>query len=320
MDLTGVTMRFYTGAADQTSDPLIEAVEGSAPAYRGVAYVVFEDLPLADYGNRPPQLNFEVFHRPVVEGSTPLETQIGAICLIPGAGEFVYATTPVLRRDGLTVTTAQNVNNSIGKPDIEVSLDQLQAQLPNVKTVTLVVAWFGTDLRCGVCQIRPGVEEASKFALGMTWSAGGVDRSGAHLLSQSGGGPAYGGTPADAAVIQAIGELKARGYKVVLYPFILMDVPAGNALPDPYGGAAQAAYPWRGRITCHPAAGQAGQRWTRRARRARKWRASLAWRRRTTFPSQEARSAITARTSGASAASSCTTPRSPKRRAAWTPF
>ena len=258
MDMTGVTMRTYTGAADQTPDPLIEAVEGSAPAYRGVAYVVFEDLPLANYGNRPPQLNFEVFHRPAIDGSTPLEERLGAVCLIPGAGEFVYATNTVLRRDGLTVTTAENVNNSVGNPDIEVSLDQLQAQLPNVKTVTLVVAWFGTDLRCGVCQIRPGVEGASKFTLGMTWSAGGVDRSGAHLMSQSGGGPAYGGTPADASVIQAIAELKARGFKVVLYPFILMDVPSGNTLPDPYGGTAQGAYPWRGRITCHPAAGQAG--------------------------------------------------------------
>ena len=31
-----------------------------APAYRGVAYVVFEDLALGDYGNRVPQFTFEV--------------------------------------------------------------------------------------------------------------------------------------------------------------------------------------------------------------------------------------------------------------------
>jgi hypothetical protein len=37
-----------------------------------------------------------------------------------------------------------------------------------------------------------------------------------------------------------------------------MDVPAGNALPDPYGGAEQAAYPWRGRISVHPAIGESG--------------------------------------------------------------
>ena len=38
----------------------------------------------------------------------------------------------------------------------------------------------------------------------------------------------------------------------------MMDVPVGNSLPDPYGGTGQPAYPWRGRITCHPAPGMAG--------------------------------------------------------------
>ena len=39
----------------------------------------------------------------------------------------------------------------------------------------------------------------------------------------------------------------------------MMDIPAGNALPDPWTGAAsQPAYPWRGRITCDPAPGQPG--------------------------------------------------------------
>src|SRR5258707_7227135 len=38
-----------------------------------------------------------------------------------------------------------------------------------------------------------------------------------------------------------------------------MDIPSGNALPDPWTGAAsQRAYPWRGRISCDPAPGQPG--------------------------------------------------------------
>jgi hypothetical protein len=39
-------------------DPKIEAVEGAgnAPAYRGLAYVVIEDLDLTPYGNRVPPL------------------------------------------------------------------------------------------------------------------------------------------------------------------------------------------------------------------------------------------------------------------------
>ena len=46
---------------------------------------------------------------------------------------------------------------------------------------------------------------------------------------------------------------------MTLYPFVLMDVPAGNGLPDPYGGAEQAAYPWRGRVTGEDGAGAAAQ-------------------------------------------------------------
>jgi hypothetical protein len=57
------------------------------------------------------------------------------------------------------------------------------------------------------------------------------------------------GTPSDESVRQAVAALKARGLAVTLYPFVLMDVPAGNGLPDPYGGPDQAAYPWRGRVT-----------------------------------------------------------------------
>ena len=50
--------------------------------------------------------------------------------------------------------------------------------------------------------------------------------------------------------------MKADGLGVMFYPFVLMDIPAGNGLPDPWtrGGRA-AAYPWRGRITARGRAG-----------------------------------------------------------------
>jgi len=58
----GGTLRVHRGHADQASDPLIAADQGAAcPAFRGLAYVVFEDLQLADFGNRIPALSFEVF-------------------------------------------------------------------------------------------------------------------------------------------------------------------------------------------------------------------------------------------------------------------
>jgi hypothetical protein len=58
-------------------------------------------------------------------------------------------------------------------------------------------------------------------------------------------------------VVRAIQDLHARGLEVTFYPFVMMDVPADDTLPNPYSGAAgQPAYPWRGQITCDPAPGQ----------------------------------------------------------------
>ncbi|WP_374513165.1 glycoside hydrolase/phage tail family protein [Brevundimonas sp.] len=247
MDLSGTAMRVHRGGPDQTPDPLIESIEGQAPAYRGTAYVVFEDLPLGPYGNRAPQLAFEVFRRP--RSAEPrLEDRLEGVCLIPGAGEFVLATEPVMRREGLTRTRVENLHAGDGRPDLIVSLDQLQAQCPGLKRVSLVIGWFGTDLRAAECQVRPGVERRDKPTEPQAWSVAGLDRQAAHLISRSGGGPAYGGTPSDESVRQAVAELKSRGLEVTLYPFVFMDIAPGNALPDPYGGTEQASYPWRGRV------------------------------------------------------------------------
>ena len=55
-------MRIYNGNGDETVDPLIGSDQnGSSPAFRDTAYVVFEDLQLGEFGNRIPALTFEVF-------------------------------------------------------------------------------------------------------------------------------------------------------------------------------------------------------------------------------------------------------------------
>ncbi len=54
-------MRIYRGFGDDDVDPVIAADKGSlAPAFRDCAYVVFENLQLAEFGNRIPALSFEV--------------------------------------------------------------------------------------------------------------------------------------------------------------------------------------------------------------------------------------------------------------------
>ncbi|KQT55274.1 MULTISPECIES: glycoside hydrolase/phage tail family protein [unclassified Aureimonas] len=245
LDLSNLTYRVHRGDAAQMPDPLIEAKQGAglAPAYRGLAYIVFERLALESFGNRIPQIACEVI-RPVGD----LEGEIRAITIIPGASE--HGLDPLAVRETLRPGEDRIVNRTVrhAPSDFEGSLDELQSLCPRLERAALVVGWFGTDLRAGSCEVRPGVEAAQRNE-SETWRVGGTARAGGHRISWSGGGPAYGGTPSDRGVIRAIRDLKARGLKVTLYPFLLMDVPAGNALPDPYGGPEQAAYPWRGRMT-----------------------------------------------------------------------
>ncbi|HZQ11467.1 MAG TPA: glycoside hydrolase/phage tail family protein [Pseudolabrys sp.] len=254
LDLSHVTMRVYSGDETQTPDPLIVAKEGDAPAYRGLAYVVFERLPLAKFGNRIPQLSFEVV-RPVGR----LEQMVRAVTLIPGATEFGYEPATVVRQSKPGKSAPENRHVTYAPSDVIASLDELQALAPNLERVAIVIAWFGTDLRCGQCRIVPAVDNAVKATHGGTWTVAGLDRTTARLVSQIDGRPAFGGTPSDDSVRHLIAELKARGLKITLYPFVMMDIPAGNTLTDPYTGASsQPVYPWRGRITCDPAPGQAG--------------------------------------------------------------
>lgn len=256
LDLSAVNFRVYRGTETQQPDPLIEAIEGTgnAPGFRGLAYVVFEDLPLADFGNRVPQLSFEVFR-----GLSDVEGLIRGIDLIPGSTEFGYDPQVQIKDLGSGRTGPENQNNNSGYSDWDLALDQLADSCPDCGSVALVVSWFGSDLRAAHCLIRPGVETYDKITAPDAWSVSGVVRGTAYLVSQSGGAPAFGGTPSDGSVIRAIQDLKARGYRVLFYPFVMMDIAAGNSLPDPYSGAAgQPLYPWRGRITCEPAPGEAG--------------------------------------------------------------
>lgn len=260
LDLTTVTMRVYRGDEDQDADPLIVAKEaaGTVPAYRGLAYVVFERMPLAAFGNRVPQLSFEIV-RPV-EG---VGRMIRAIDLIPGSTEFGYAPTLQSSIPGPGTTVHENRSQSWAPTDWQGSLDALQALCPNLENVALVVSWFGDDLRAGRCTIAPRVDNAFKtlpviFATA-DWSVAGLPRASARLVSMSDGASAFGGTPSDASVVAAIRDLRARGLGVTFYPFVMMDIPSDNALPDPWSDATrQPAYPWRGRVTCDPAPGRAG--------------------------------------------------------------
>ena len=76
----GGEVRVYTGSEDQAPDPLIEAIEGAgnAPAFRGLAYVVFDGLQLGEFANRLPNLTFEVVADE--DGSVGLNEVVEDLC------------------------------------------------------------------------------------------------------------------------------------------------------------------------------------------------------------------------------------------------
>jgi len=53
-------MRFYPGSTVQVPDSWIQSFNPATPAYRNVAYIVFKDMQLADFGNRLPNIEVEI--------------------------------------------------------------------------------------------------------------------------------------------------------------------------------------------------------------------------------------------------------------------
>ena len=258
-----LNMTVYRGTQDQLPDPVMEAIEsaGQVPAYRGTAYVVIENLELSRFGNRVPQFSFDVLRPEQPDSSTyaqDLGQLVQGVALMPGTGEYALAAETVQYSGGPGDAKPANEHTPSGMSDLKTSLNALEAELPSCGAASLIVSWFGDDLRCGTCTLTPKVEH--KEAEGsMPWSVSGLTReSAAQVLTQE-GTPLYGGTPADASVIQAIREMRGRGLRVMFYPFILMDQAEGNELPDPWtGGASQPHLPWRGRVTLSAAPGHPG--------------------------------------------------------------
>lgn len=253
LDLSQYTARIYEGGEEQLPDSLIQSIEGAdkTPAFRGLAYVVLEDFPMGDFGNRIPNFTFEVQKKALHPdyGGEVLEEMISGVVMIPGAGEFVYDTQPEYKIPGEQVGAAwvqqgaqQSINTHTpqGIANALVALDQLKKTCPNTDYISVVVGWFGTSLDAASCEVLPGVEYAAgAITTPDLWQVAGRQRSAAHLITQIGGSAQYGGTPDDDSIVRYITELRARGYKVAFYPLLFMDV---------------AGKPWRGELTGSAAA------------------------------------------------------------------
>jgi hypothetical protein len=248
LDLSQFTYRSYLGSETQTADSLISSIEGAdkTPAYRGLSYVVFENFPLGDFGNRIPNFTFEVKKKSLYPdyGDNYLEEEITGMVMIPGAGEFVYDTQIDTKISGAEIDgnwvqggnqIKINMHNPTGAANALLALDQLQATCPNVEWVSVVVSWFGDDMDAGNCIIKPGVEFQADASISPNeWTVAGYTRGTARLITQIDGAPQYGGTPDDASIVRFVEEIRDRGLKVAFYPMIFMDVDGK---------------PWRGQLT-----------------------------------------------------------------------
>ncbi|MGR3485917.1 MAG: baseplate multidomain protein megatron [Paracoccaceae bacterium] len=254
-----LTMRVHQGGRNQHPDPLIVATEGAAPAYRGLAYVVIEDLDLGRFGNRVPQFSFEVTRLGPRGANEDMADAVRGVALMPGTGEWTLDKDVVTRTEGFADERVKNANTSARKTDAALAFDHLTTELPRAGALSLVVSWFGDDLRAGRCTATPRCESRTAPETDPEWIAGGVGRAEALEVPRDADGKVvYGGTPSDAAVVATLREARARGLEPMFYPFLLMTQMPGNGRPDPWGPGDQPVLPWRGRITSRRAPGVTG--------------------------------------------------------------
>jgi hypothetical protein len=236
INLADITYRFYDGNPTQLADPKIESVEGAenTPAYRGLCYIVFEELLLTNYGNRLPAVTVEVTRLVPDTNPDSLRNNLRSVCMIPASGEFALATEVVTKEDGDGNSTPVNIHTPDGTVNVVKSLDVLEYEAPNVDSVSLVVAWFGSSIDATVCTVKPKVETSTAVTEPVQWRVSDRTRATADVVpADTFGNPIYGGTPSDLSVRQTMQDIKARGMRAVFYPFILMD---------------SEGFPWRGRI------------------------------------------------------------------------
>ena len=169
---------------------------------------------------------------------------VNGVNLLPSTGEFAYDPVPYFLKISPTDLQPLNLYASGGvgaTTDYTIALNNLQAELSGCETVALIVAWFGNSTDITQCQIYPSTiypnsQFQDEWGNSDDWRCSSLTQlsSGLIALPSYDGGTVYGGTPSDQSIVRCIRDLKARGLRVVFYPFILMTA---------------TGFPWRGRIT-----------------------------------------------------------------------
>jgi hypothetical protein len=243
IDLSQYKFRLYKGSSSQLPDPLIEKILGNGlcPAFRDLAYIVFEDLPLEEFNNNIPNFSFEVLKRIDIENHKSTEDLVSSIILIPGSGEYVYDTKIQYKHilsenNNILASRAINYNSYQKVADSIAGLNQLEFTCKNIRWVAPVVSWFTNSTNIAECSIFPATEfkeEDKNFS--EKWQVQNYNRSNAKIIGKDeNGDPRYGGTINDISIIRYLDELRRRNFKIMFYPMIFVDLPQK---------------PWRGNLT-----------------------------------------------------------------------
>lgn len=235
-DIAAYKYRFYRGTEDQMPDILIKKYETQTTAFRGISYIVFEDFPLAEFGNKIPYFEFELFRKE----QNSVADLVRNICIIPGSGEFIYDTEIVKKtyysKEPKEIIHEENINchNEKNIADSLYNLEKLISNFPNLEYVSLVITWFADNLDAGKANIYPAIEDR-EIVSSIKWEIAGFNRDNARIISRNENGcPNYGGSINDESLIRYLSELKKRNIKILLNPMILLDIQGK---------------PWRGHIT-----------------------------------------------------------------------
>jgi len=150
--------RIYTGTTSQTPDPMIEStnpvvhndyglssdsatraqeiatiqqtygisITNQQPAYRNRAYIVFENLPLADYNNAIPTVSAEI----IANESISLQAVIEELCAEAGmeAGEYDASALADVPVNGFIIKNIQSINAALEQLQQAYFFDVIRSQ------------------------------------------------------------------------------------------------------------------------------------------------------------------------------------------------
>ncbi|MEM6550114.1 MAG: phage tail protein [Pseudomonadota bacterium] len=139
--MPGLEFTFYRGTEDQEVDPILASQEGDLqPAYRGIVYVVFDRLPLENFGPRIPSIEAVIAFstQPIANiandvgtGDVPASlSSAGARFTYDRERNLIYYISSVGNDDFLSVADARTGQLVAQRPWLDIIEDQFGDTLP----------------------------------------------------------------------------------------------------------------------------------------------------------------------------------------------